>query len=317
MTNQTNLQLREPTEIAAAIPYLLGFHPDHSLVCLWMRRRTLQVTQRADLPGARDDYDAYVRSFVGSATFVPKESVVAVCFSSADRVALKVLDRLRHHLDVPCEAALVVDGARVRDVSGHPDGDWIWIDTTSRERVARIFDRGNDCSPVSSRDRISAETIAVESVCDALGPMRVPDDAAVQAFQAGLENVGATKTRVEPLVALADRDLRDIAGSIAGRDAVIELAASVEPAQRTALLARMLGVLRGCPGQGSSFERTAAANVAVAACAVAWLAGDGVRANAALDRALGEVPDHRLGGMLASALAVGLPPGDFAQMVHQ
>jgi hypothetical protein len=46
------LSLREPTDVLAAIPYLVGFHPTDSLVVLALRGKRLVFAGRADLPPA-------------------------------------------------------------------------------------------------------------------------------------------------------------------------------------------------------------------------------------------------------------------------
>ena len=47
-------------EIGAALPQLLGFHPEQSVICLWLKCRQLVVTQRADTPDD-DPADSGVR----------------------------------------------------------------------------------------------------------------------------------------------------------------------------------------------------------------------------------------------------------------
>lgn len=39
-----------PDAVAAALPYLLGFQPEHSIVLLWLEDDRLQLVQRVDLP---------------------------------------------------------------------------------------------------------------------------------------------------------------------------------------------------------------------------------------------------------------------------
>ncbi|MGH3661309.1 MAG: DUF4192 domain-containing protein [Micromonosporaceae bacterium] len=44
------LQLRSPADVLVAVPYLIGFHPDHSLVLVGFDGPELVLTARADLP---------------------------------------------------------------------------------------------------------------------------------------------------------------------------------------------------------------------------------------------------------------------------
>lgn len=45
------LTVRGPADLVCAVPYLLGFHPEHSLVLVGMADGRVVVTVRADLPG--------------------------------------------------------------------------------------------------------------------------------------------------------------------------------------------------------------------------------------------------------------------------
>lgn len=44
------LTLREPHELLAIVPFVLGFHPTNSIVVLCLHGRRLGLTQRLDLP---------------------------------------------------------------------------------------------------------------------------------------------------------------------------------------------------------------------------------------------------------------------------
>jgi hypothetical protein len=45
----TRVRLTDPSELIAAVPHLLGFHPRDSLVVISLDRRRLGMTLRADL----------------------------------------------------------------------------------------------------------------------------------------------------------------------------------------------------------------------------------------------------------------------------
>ena len=51
-----------------------------------------------------------------------------------------------------------------------------------------------------------------------------------------------------------------------------------------------------------------AATIAAATAVVAWLCGDGVRANAAIDRCLIKDPDNYMGTLIAGIVRHGVPP---------
>jgi Domain of unknown function (DUF4192) len=64
------IRIGSPAEILAAVPYLLGFHPDHSLVVIGARppRDRVHVTFRYDLPCPPEP--AYTREIAAHATAV-------------------------------------------------------------------------------------------------------------------------------------------------------------------------------------------------------------------------------------------------------
>ena len=104
------------------------------------------------------------------------------------------------------------------------------------------------------------------------------------------------------------RLLRDGAMGVPGRDLIMWWGSRVATHKRHELLEALLVGLRSTPpGHG--------AHLACAVAATAWLCGDGVRANAALERCLDEDPVNAMGRMLESAMRAALPPAVFAQML--
>ena len=60
-----------------------------------------------------------------------------------------------------------------------------------------------------------------------------------------------------------------------------------------------------------------AATIAAATGVVAWLCGDGVRANAAIDRCLIEDPDNYLGTLIAGIARHGVPPSELESLLRE
>ena len=95
--------------------------------------------------------------------------------------------------------------------------------------------------------------------------------------------------------------LRATVHSVAARDAVLWCAARMTVVDRRALLRCLVQALAGtAPGP--------APTIAAATGVVAWLCGDGVRDNAAIDRCLAEDPDNRMGTLIAGIVRHGVPP---------
>src|SRR6476661_6882810 len=49
MTTET-LRLRSPGELLAVVPYILGFEPSDSIMCMCLQDSSIGLTQRLDLP---------------------------------------------------------------------------------------------------------------------------------------------------------------------------------------------------------------------------------------------------------------------------
>lgn len=104
------LRLTTPDDILSAIPYLLRFHPEESLVVLVLSRRQLVVTARVDLgpdPWKLGDYLGRVALEHGG------DTLLVVAYSAQPEVAGRAVDVLVEALaPLPVAEALVVDGSR-------------------------------------------------------------------------------------------------------------------------------------------------------------------------------------------------------------
>jgi len=308
--SHADVTLNTARGVAASLPHLLGFHPRESLICLWLRDGMLVVTQRADLPELAEpvlDEDAakYVHAYLAAARNADADEVVVVIVDGREAIVIAVLQALLDTLasmPVRLRSMLVVQGSQVRDVR-REDGQWEWIDTKSRQYAgAAIGGR----EPALSRDRIASE-------CDptpeqmATDPHRRTLDAhsimeATVALIDFIDEAGASRH----LADLGDRTLRDACSGRVGRDMVLWWAARAESSERHRLLEVLMRCTRSTPlGAGG--------HVAAATSAVAWMCGDGVRANVALDRCLLDDPGSRMGDLLATAIASGIPPTSVAE----
>jgi hypothetical protein len=83
------VRLSSPTELLAAVPYLLGFHPTSSLVVLLMDGRRVVLTARLDLPTSVEDVPgmhATVDRLVASPCVPGATGVVLVGYGNAEQV---------------------------------------------------------------------------------------------------------------------------------------------------------------------------------------------------------------------------------------
>ncbi len=298
-TSSGAVGLATPQAVAAALPHLMGFHPRESLICLWLRKHELLVVQRADLPDGTAD-DTYVSAYLQAATNIEADEALLVCVSRRTELGLKLVQRAGDQMNVRVRGGLVVSGNRVR--AANSAGEWLWISTHDRQRAARIFGSKADAKPVRrTRGDVVREVDFDES------STRKDQDDSPQSHLGGLLRVlaGGDWSGEKPR-----RTIRDVGVTTQGRDLILWWCARAHIAQRQELLEALLAGLRATrPGR--------AAHLACAAAGAAWMSGDGVRANAALDRCLSEEPWHPLGRMLETAMAAALPPSAFSQMLSE
>jgi uncharacterized protein DUF4192 len=123
------LRLSSPTDLLAAIPYLLGFHPTDSLVLVGIRHRQVVVTFRVDLPppGGPPDQagDGQLHYLLDALVRQRPVRVVLVGYGPAERIdalVTLVLDELAAR-DVPVLDALRVGDDRYWSLVTGPTGE--------------------------------------------------------------------------------------------------------------------------------------------------------------------------------------------------
>ena len=91
------LKLKDPNELLAVIPYLLGFHPTRSLVLVCLSNNRIGLTQRLDLPqDAHDVASALLPSLI---TENP-DAVILVGYETQAGESLPALEALTTAPDV-------------------------------------------------------------------------------------------------------------------------------------------------------------------------------------------------------------------------
>lgn len=101
------LRVREPADLLATVPFLLGFHPAESLVVLFLRSGRVLLSARFDLA------DGLERDVAELVEQHEVEGLVLVAYSADEAVGRRVLDGHRAHLQgVELVDLLLVDGQR-------------------------------------------------------------------------------------------------------------------------------------------------------------------------------------------------------------
>lgn len=299
-----SLRLTSVTALGAAVPHLLGFHPRESLVLLWLNEGELVVAQRADL-APEVHADVYADAYLQPARSFASTEVIGIVVS-ADRVDHDGLwAALEDRCAVPLRARLHLSGSQIRDVgNGTQDsgGPWLWVSTEDRQRVQEAGVAPAPGQPGPRQPALNREAISREF------------DYRPQADERGgeeNESVDGSDLAVmlssDPLQASSDV-LRITAFDTPGRDLVMWCGARMNDRDRRELLRGLTAALAATPrGRG--------AKLAAATAVVAWLIGDGARANAAIDRCLADDPSDVVGRLIDDAVSAGLPPAAIQSML--
>ena len=337
------VSLSDSADIAAALPYLVGFHPHESLVLVSLGGPTgtrVGLTVRADLP-ARSASAAVVTALVSSvATDDPAGVVVAVVSEAPDeRGALPggdALDGLPHR-DVVHDAVVALAGLDipVRDTLLVRGGRWWSYDCPEpccAPGAGAPLPGG--VSPLAAASAAAGQVLAPDrATLEArIAPLDGPARAAVDAAIWRLVDRRARATRTDPdgetrrswdtvlravrhcrppeAGRLPDREVAGVLWAVADirvRDRALTLALGDDAAAAELLWTECT---RRAP---APLDAAPATLLAVSA----WLRGDGAMANVALERALDSRPTYTLARLLADGLAACLPPAELRAMLAE
>jgi hypothetical protein len=305
----TRVRLTDPSELIAAVPHLLGFHPRDSLVVISLDGRRLGMTLRADL------VDPEHRELLAEQLTAP-----LVHQQHGGPGGDPGAGTLPHRCLVDAvDDVLAAEGIGVQHA--------LWAASTSPGVPWCCYDEpgcaGTVGDPASSP--MAAATVAAGAVTFAsreeLAGLLTPDPAEALARRGRLLAAADAEHPLDPATAARRVErLGQLHAAVAGGALVLDDAAVVEVASalcdhrvRDGCLAWSVGaggaaaeqlwlaLVRATPAP----ERAEPA--ALLAC-TAYLRGDGALAGLALEVALAACPEHALAGLLRAALDGGLPP---------
>ncbi len=326
------LTLSSPDAFLAAVPHLLGFPPRESVVLVGLAddgsgRESIRITQRFDTPSeALTDSDL---AEVAEAAVAPMRAsgsttVIVAVFGDQNPAhagllpSTRLVDGLVDQLDESgmwVKDVLYTDGASrwsygcetasCCPIEGTPISDEL------RTMIAAEFAVTGAAMAPSRQvlvDEVASDPARVGEVAVHLGATQV-GDADVEAWRdAAIEQIAGLRSNPSPppqtlahvLAGLSDIRVRDTA--------LWEL--THDGTGRAEVISALTMAVRSAP-QG---------HVAPAATALAiqhWTHGDGARANACLDRAVGDDPEYSLAQMVGTAIGRGLPPSSWTGVMHQ
>ncbi|MBC3192920.1 DUF4192 domain-containing protein [Pseudonocardia sp. C8] len=329
-TAVTRIRLAGPAELIAAVPVLIGFHPEDSLILVGMAgpelRGRVGLTVRVDLPYARQ-----VRA-------VCDDAVSALAGSGAARaVAVVVRGRPGAAMQRRVRRDVAVAARRALRWAGITPTAVLWASgTRAGDRWSCYPLPGQDCRCAGTVPDPTASPIAVAAAVR--GRAVLPDRAAVRAqldgdpaaherrarLRAGARQPDRSPAtgRPEPDAGRSGSTLLDtcLSAAAAGRLVIDDplalefCAAFDDPDFRDEALRVCLGsqaphaeqlwaaLTRALPAPDR-----AGPSALLAVCAL--LRGDGALATLAVERALGDRPDHVLAAVVCSSLRGVLAPG--------
>ncbi|WP_433221863.1 DUF4192 domain-containing protein [Dactylosporangium sp. CS-047395] len=314
--------VRSMHDLLAVLPYLVGYHPADSVVCVGIRGARLEGTFRFDLiddPQVRSSCIAVIRETCRHHE-IPE--TVLVGYGDAGRVAATL---------GPTTTALAGAGVDVDVVATvHVDGGYGHVLDHEFRRVRDIaLDPGRSPAVAAAIVHGLVARSSRAAVADLVAPVTGASrdaldhaDYVARARLLGLHRAILDPARPTPVIALESRLHRAGTATIraARRRATAGTALPDTAVAWLALLLQRPGVrddaIRGCDGSPAEVrlwtdvtrraDPTLAAEPACLLALNAYLAGDDALAIAATERALQTEPDHRLARLIAVAMASGI-----------
>jgi uncharacterized protein DUF4192 len=316
------LTLRSPADLVAAVPYLLGFHPTRSVVAVGFAGRQLVFAGRHDLPGPDEPPTRLAAEVAEVLSWQRVDTVALLGYGPASDV-----DPLLHAAFDSAERR----GLVVREILRVDEGRW-W--SFACENAAC-------CPPEGTPIDLASSEVPALCTMEGLSVAASRED-----FERRLAPVGGLartsmaratgRARRRYARILADRAAGEWAavvlseGTAAVRDAVARYeGGGTLDDDELAWLSLLLDVIavRDVAWQGISgaehdrrlwmdVTRRADPGLVAAPASLlgfaAWLAGDGVLAGLALERALGSDPAYSMAHLLLRGLQQGVPPSAIA-----
>jgi len=320
MTKQRrDFELNQPGAVIAALPAVLGFVPEKSLVLLSIDGGELGSVMRVDLSDALADQIGHLAEVAAAAG--PEAAIAVIvdddgagcpmCNEQYRDLCSTLTGELSRH-DIVLWAAHVVDrvavGGRWHCVDGCGEGGVVDDPSASPLAVAAVLDgrrlyaRRADLEAVIAVDdrarSASLTSLIAERAAKRDKAHRVNPTACVRR---DVEDAMAAAARVGDGQPLAEAELAGLACSLADvevRDTLYALAVGHSAGDAEALWALL----------SRSLPTRWRADPLVLLAFSAYVRGDGPLAGVSLEAALRCEPDHRMAGMLDTALQSGLRP---------
>jgi hypothetical protein len=315
-------RLRNPLDVLCSVPYLLGYHPEHSVVLIGLQGWDLHLVARSDLPTGPDGLDALIRRMDGFLEQSPVDRAILVAYGAAE----------------PCQATMP---ALLSTVERHGLALFEALRADDGRYWSYLCQNPHCCPAEGTPYDIQASEVAAEATLAGL-PI-LPDRHAYERQVEPLDDetragmpaaTGRAQDRLHRLIASAQAPT-DLAAVLRGEgaaaiaagvrtyragqrlddDSVAWLSVLVEWTEVHELALRRLTEEHDLLEQRALWldilrrvEPDLAPGPGVLFAIAAWRRGELVLAQHAVTRVLGLVPGFGLALMLDAALSHGLPP---------
>ncbi len=312
--------------MAIAIPMLLGYHPEESLVVSCLNGAAVDLTMRFDLANLSAT-DAFADELAGRIALTPADVTFIAVFTDA-RPASGVLP----HADVIEE---LYDDHRFRVVeavlvSGRRWWSYLCPDQTCCPAAGRPLDDSSEvATSLSAAFALAGAGVLADrkSLVDSLSvapdldlavarrqlstaTQRLATTNAAQRLAESRSLVDTLADRfADPRAELADAEAASLAATLRDVSARDDLLVQAVPPQRREAILRVLR---------AAVRRVSPPHDAPICTALAWFAyadGDGTTANIALDRALQSDSEYSLARLIEASLERQLPPAALVEVM--
>lgn len=323
-THQSDFELNRPGALIAALPAILGFTPEKSLILVSVDDGQLGAVMRVDLSEQLADRLDHLAEIAAAAA--PQAAIAVIvdadgapCPSCNDeyRDICAALSEALARRDIDMWAAHVADridaGGRWHCADGCATSGAVDDPSASPLAVAAVLDGRR---LYARRDDLAA-VIAVDADRSAALDAVIADHAEVRDVAHRADPDGRARRDIETMMAAA---AQVTSGARLTDDQVAELAGALTNVQvRDTLYALAVGERAGeAETLWAVLARTLPASYRVEALALlafsAYARGDGPLAGVALETALRAEPTHRMAGMLDTALQSGLRPEQIREL---
>jgi Domain of unknown function (DUF4192) len=310
---QTRLTIRQPDDLLAVIPYLIGFHPDESLVVVFITSGRVKLAARLDMP-PESAGDELAESIDLLANQHQADALALVAYSAAslpaNRLLTRLMDRLGEH--------------ELSDVLYVGHGRW-WSLTC-----------GEECCPLSGRPfDLTSHPLSAAAVLAGLGACANRRELEASVRGPSQVDLPRLQSLAESLPGGAD-ELGDAGGAVGLLASVLDdaMADLSDLDERTCLLLGLLmrdiqlrdhawALISPATADdhvrlwGGVVSRVPPMLAAAPLCLLgmaAWLSGAGALLNCCCERLSVVAPGYSMGRLLAEIGARALPPSLWKQI---